>query len=84
MSQRNRLHRITAVASIAAMSTIAFGGTASAGQGPVCEDNEEPVCEEPPAPTPTAHTQGHLTLYFPDFGGVLLIGGTGARLTGGA
>lgn len=68
MSRRTRfpIRRFAAVASIALLGSIPVAGTASAGQGPVCEDNEEPVCEEPPPPPPTPLApsgRGWLTVY---------------------
>jgi len=48
------LQRIAAVTSIAVLCGIALStGAVHAGQGPICEDNEEPVCEEPPPPPPS-------------------------------
>lgn len=75
MSHRThrRSRRVAGLVSIAATASIALTGTARAGQGPVCEDNEEPVCEEPPPPpSPPSSPRGFVTVYVPDFGPELL------------
>ena len=69
MSRRviTRLKRIAAVTSIAVVGGFAVGASAvHAGQGPICEDNEKPVCEEPPPPppsSPVSQPQGHITVF---------------------
>ncbi len=66
MSHRNRTRsrRVAGLFAIAALSSIAMTNTVHAGQGPICEDNEEPVCEEPPPPPPSprSHAHGFITI----------------------